>query len=186
MTDDEATCSLPDCAEPIKRKGFCYGHYMKQWRYGTPTPEFPSKVVDLVGQAFGSLVVVRRVGSKWECTCACGVVTTVRAGDLNRGTTTSCGDRRLHRRQEYVGYEGMHDRLQADRGSASQHSCVDCGGEAEHWSYDHADPDELASTTPKYSGMPYSLDPMHYDPRCVRCHRAFDRVDRARPTSARA
>ena len=56
MTDDESTCALPDCDEPIKRKEFCYGHYMKQWRYGTPTPEFPSKVVDLVGQSFGGLL----------------------------------------------------------------------------------------------------------------------------------
>jgi len=34
MNDD--TCSVDGCELPVKRKrsGLCYGHYMRQWRYG--------------------------------------------------------------------------------------------------------------------------------------------------------
>jgi hypothetical protein len=32
----EDTCSVKGCDNPIKRKGFCYSHYMRVWRYGDP------------------------------------------------------------------------------------------------------------------------------------------------------
>lgn len=182
----EARCSVDECGKPVKRKGFCYGHYMKQWRYGTPTPVHPSTVVDIKGRRFGSLVVMHRGDGHWVCRCDCGAGATVRAGDLNRGTTTSCGDRRLHRRQDFVEYWGAHDRVYEDRGPASEQQCVDCDRRAEHWSYDHADPDELVSHSPRSAGAPYSLDPMHYAPRCVPCHWAFDRTDHPARAAARA
>lgn len=63
----------------------------------------------------------------------------------------------------------MHTRLAAMFGKATGYRCVDCGGGAEQWSYDHLDPDELASE----SG-PYSTSPDHYKPRCIPCHKRFD------------
>lgn len=182
----EPSCSVSGCDKPVKRKGFCYGHYMKQWRYGTPTPVHQPTAADLRGERFGHLVVLHRIAGRWACRCDCGARTTVRTGDLNRGTTTSCGDRRLHRRRPYVEYFGAHDRVYEDRGPASAMQCVDCDRPAEHWSYDHADPEELVSRTPSTAGMPYSLHPTHYDPRCVRCHRAYDRHERVQPVVARA
>lgn len=123
----DATCSVPDCAKPIKRAGFCYGHYMKNWRYGTPTPEWPDRWVDVRGQRFGALVVEERAGMKWLCLCDCGRTTRVRAGDLNRGTVTTCGDRPTHWRQDDAGYSAAHDRVRRDRGRVQRHACEDCG-----------------------------------------------------------
>jgi hypothetical protein len=45
-----------------------------------------------------------------------------------------------------------------------------CGKTAQHWAYDHLDPDELVSER----GYPYSLDPCHYFPTCVADHKAWD------------
>lgn len=68
-----------------------------------------------------------------------------------------------------VGYNGMHTRLRAARGSAALQACVGCGMPAAHWSYDHQDPAEKDSP---YG--PYSTDPCHYQPRCVPCHKSYD------------
>lgn len=168
MTDH--TCDVPECTKPIKRKQLCYGHYMKQWRYGTTHPQHDRWHHDLEGQTFGELTAVQWAEGKWECQCACGGKHYVPSAELLRGSTTSCGDRRIHRRIETVGYSAAHDRVRSDRGLASDHSCTDCGRAASHWSYDHTDPDELISS----AGLPYSVDPKHYSPRCVPCHKVFD------------
>lgn len=176
------TCSLPDCAKPVKRGGYCYGHYMKNWRYGTPTPEFPSRVVDLAGQRFGTLVVVERVRHQWRCFCDCGASRLVSAGDLNRtGDGTTCGDRTEHHRRDDAGYTAAHQRCRSDRGRVQLHDCIDCGRSAQHWSYNHDDPDERLAIGLSANPVAYSLNPEHYSPRCVRCHKRFDlgRIDSA-------
>lgn len=68
------------------------------------------------------------------------------------------------------GYRAVHRRLAVDRGVAREHDCIDCAGQAEHWSYDHLDPSPLYSRL----GVPYSVDPARYQPRCIPCHRRFD------------
>lgn len=70
---------------------------------------------------------------------------------------------------EDVGYGAVHSRLRKERGRASDHPCVGCGGPADHWSYDHDDPAEKHA-----SDGPYSTDLDHYSPRCVSCHKRFD------------
>lgn len=67
-------------------------------------------------------------------------------------------------------YAAMHSRINHRRGLARRRDCVDCGQPARHWSYDHADPNEITSPT----GLEYSSDPAHYDPRCRTCHDSFD------------
>jgi len=53
--------------------------------------------IDLTGQVFGKLTVVREVGSDrrgavlWECRCECGMVKSVRGVFLRRGHSKSCG-----------------------------------------------------------------------------------------------
>lgn len=53
--------------------------------------------VEIVGQRFGRLVVLRRVEndrhgkSQWVCRCDCGNETTTRANTLLKGETRSCG-----------------------------------------------------------------------------------------------
>jgi len=55
------------------------------------------KVIDLTGQKFGRLIVIKRlVNDKysralWLCRCICGQVNIVRTSDLNSGNTKSCG-----------------------------------------------------------------------------------------------
>ena len=177
----ENTCSVTDCARPIKRKGLCYGHYMKAWRYGTPTPTFAPKHDDLAGRTFGDLTVLARVGNAWRCACSCGAESITRSGDLNRGTASSCGDSVAHHRRDDIGYTAAHDRVRRDRGLVQTNACTDCGAQARHWSYDHADPNEMHATHLSANPIAYSNNPEHYEPRCVPCHKRFDlgRVDSA-------
>lgn len=177
-------CSLNNCDKPVKRAGYCYGHYMKNWRYGTPEPEHPARWDDIRGRRFGSLVVTdQRVGRFWICQCDCGATTRADAGNLNRGSNISCGDPKLHHRKEFVTYSGAHERVRSDRGQADLHPCADCGQSAKHWSYNHDDPDELREDgLTSGRSVAYSLNPDHYSPRCVPCHKRYDldRIDAQR------
>lgn len=181
MTND-TTCKLDECAKPVKRAGYCYSHYMKNWRYGTPTPVFEKRWVDIQGQRFGSLIVIERVGDKWRCACDCGRDRLASAGELNReGQSNTCGDRYTHRRRNDSGYGAAHERVKRDRGPIRSQQCIDCEAPARHWSYNHDDPNELFDTELSTNPIAYSLDPKHYSPRCVPCHKRFDldRIDSA-------
>lgn len=177
------TCVVAGCEKPIRSIGLCYSHYMKQHRYGTPTPEHASRRRDLTGLVVGELTVRALVeDGMWLCDCSCGATTKTRAGDLNRGSARSCGNGRLHRRHlraELVGYNALHSRVKRDRGLPALHQCVGCGNRAEEWSYDHSDPNEIISDETGSVGFPYSLDEQRYEPRCVACHRAYDSSLRA-------
>lgn len=162
-------CTLNECEQPVKKGGLCYGHYMKRWRYGDPRFQQTFEHDDIAGRRFGQLVALRREDGRWRCLCDCGSETVVRIGDLNRGTTNTCGDRPRHYRREQAGSSAAHSRVRTDRGPARDYACVDCGETAAHWSYNHEDPDEL----PAISG-PYSLSPDFYEARCVPCHKRFD------------
>lgn len=56
-----------------------------------------SKCIDETGNKYGKLTVIKRAendaygGARWQCLCECGNITTVRAQDLKRGKTKSCG-----------------------------------------------------------------------------------------------
>ena len=55
-----------------------------------------AKAIDLTGQVFGKLKVIRRIGSKkenalWECLCECGSKCEVTGYNLRSGKTKSCG-----------------------------------------------------------------------------------------------
>lgn len=59
-----------------------------------------AKIIDLKGQRFGKLIVIRlshmdKEGqSVWRCKCECGKFTNVRSNSLRRGNTQSCGCKR--------------------------------------------------------------------------------------------
>lgn len=171
--DNATPCSVPGCSQPVKRRGYCYGHYMKAWRYGTPTPQHePRYQTDLVGRRFGSLVVTsQRDGRHWICDCDCGGRALATRDGLLDGRRIACGDRAKHYRSDTISYSSAHDRIEQDRGRASDLHCVDCDKPAREWSYDHLDADERIDPG---TGASFSLDPEHYEPRCVRCHRIFD------------
>ena len=56
-----------------------------------------SKFIDITGQRFNHLVVIKRVPNdahgiaKWECRCDCGKTTIVRGKNLKTGAVKSCG-----------------------------------------------------------------------------------------------
>lgn len=64
----------------------------------------------------------------------------------------------------------LHQRIRKQRGKATSWSCVDCARPAQHWSYDHLDPNEQVDP----EKGPYSLNADHYFPRCCSCHKRFD------------
>ena len=64
-----------------------------------------SRLIDLTGQRFGMLTVLRRAESRngkvcWTCRCDCGKMVDVAANNLRSGHTVSCGCRRV---QPYIG-----------------------------------------------------------------------------------
>lgn len=168
------TCAIEHCDKPVKRTGLCYGHYMKQWRYGTPTPQHRPAYTQLIGTRFGTLLVTARIDRQWLCQCECGRTVTRRTGDLNRtGESNTCNAPGQHL-QEHVKYGAAHERVKRLHGAPTTHACVDCGSPASHWSYNHDDPNELQETGLSARPLAYSTDPSHYSPRCVPCHKRFD------------
>jgi hypothetical protein len=75
-----------------------------------------------------------------------------------------------------ISYKGAHRRVARLRGLAADQQCVDCGGSARQWSYNHLDPSEKRAP----NGFRYSTDPHFYVPRCVSCHRYFDLAESKR------
>lgn len=72
-------------------------------------------------------------------------------------------------------YNAVHLRLKFDRGVARTYACLNCGNQAQAWSYDHTDPSELLDER----GRPYSLDLGRYRPLCWPCHNPLDRSAKA-------
>lgn len=149
--------------------------------------------IDLEGLRFGRLTAVEFAGrlgrnSAWRCACDCGVEKLVRRDHLVSGAVRSCGclhressrQRRLGKRgwlKDRPSYHGAHARVRLRRGSASDHRCA-CGAPADEWAYDHADPAAVTGEVVRDGRtmvLTYSLDPAHYQPMCIPCHRAFDR-----------
>lgn len=86
-----------------------------------------------------------------------------------------CGDPTwVFELRDDVGYTAAHDRVRRRLGRPRNHRCVDCGGQAAHWSYDHSDPKERFFTARGGYLIPYSVDPERYRPMCVSCHKRHD------------
>lgn len=137
---------------------------------------------DLTGQTFDRLTVQSEAegdkngARRWLCICSCGARKVVYGTHLTRGKTRSCG---CLTTPERPSYRLVHRRVEKALGKARGHLCVDCGSRADDWSYDHADPDELVEQMVFWDSQPtavaYSANVSHYAPRCLSCHRRFDR-----------
>jgi hypothetical protein len=79
-----------------------------------------------------------------------------------------------------VGYRAAHMCVEAARGHARDHRCIDCKVLAQEWSYTHDDHDELIADDRDHAGMHYSLHPAHYAARCRSCHTRFDKAHASR------
>lgn len=157
----------------------------------------PKKVM-AVGDVYGRLTVLELI--PWEhkegekrtrptarVRCECGIEKVVARNTLTSGDTKSCGCLRREwgvqsmrqnrrNRDEHVerpSYQALHDRLRRYRGRASEHRCVECGGQAQDWAYDHSDPEAVVTKVGK-KRIAYSTDLSRYQPMCRRCHIQFD------------
>lgn len=177
-------CTVDGCEKNARSRSasLCPMHYHRQYRYGTlqrttdlvQQGVLPRKGTDITGKRYGTLTALRYEGRAWLCRCDCGATRKASIGELNRaGEANTCGVKANHL-SDAVDYAAAHGRVRRARGPASRYSCVDCGRNASHWSYDHADPDERHSTAPRTEGTAFSLKVDHYEPRCVSCHKLFD------------
>lgn len=100
-------------------------------------------LIDISGQRFGKLVVLRREPktdrrTRWICACDCGKDTSAVGDDLKRGTTTSCGCKHFGERPprvnlvgskfgmvQVVSYDGRH----GIPGGSFWNCACDCGKE---------------------------------------------------------
>ena len=191
------TCTIEGCDLPHLALGYCNSHYRRFQRYGDPT--FDGRrhaqtctIEDCDKGAHGH-GWCRSHWARWrshgdplwapEVFTSCIVADCDRSPRSRRSPFCETHYYRIRRnghlgvldmRAEVVGYRAAHSRIETDRGPARQHRCTDCGERADHWSYDHADPDHLIGPAPHF--LPYSLDVHHYEPRCRTCHRRFDRA----------
>lgn len=68
----------------------------------TPYGE-PKKLIDITGQTFNELTVLRYVGNLYfECRCSCGVIKNITGHQLRIGRTKSCGHLKLKAGGKYA------------------------------------------------------------------------------------
>lgn len=190
------TCQVESCDAPHTARGLCDKHYQAWRKYGDPLASRKSKrktcrIEGCNGKAHGHSLCTKHY-LRWythgdaeyerpayaECDVdGCDAAPrspTSKWCEKHYGRLRRNGDPEalVEKRQATATYRAAHTRLVKDKGLAADRRCIDCGQDAHHWSYNHQDPDPLYSE----GGQPYSLNGEYYEPRCRRCHKAFDAV----------
>jgi hypothetical protein len=167
-------CKHPDgCPRPARCRGFCPGHYRRWRKTGDVGPAELARW-SWEGRSCKELECYKLARSRGWCPAHYqlwrkhGDPTVRLPSGPRRGLRGSENPRYVG---DAAGYHGVHDRLRAQRGAASDHSCAHCDNQAAEWAYSHSDPDERIDARIR---RPYSLDLSHYIPLCVPCHRRFD------------
>ncbi len=164
------TCSVTDCDQPYHGLGLCRKHYNRQNYAKRAVPggrKYPPRTFCRMADCGKPTKANRLCHTHYQRYLRTGDPLVVRPA----GTTTS-GEADRNWRGDDIGYGAAHLRLRKAKGPAANHACVDCGGQAAHWSYDHRDPDELMRPGPR--PYAFSTKPEHYEPRCAACHPTFD------------
>lgn len=208
-------CSIPECRKPLRARGLCDMHYQRFRKHGDPAVNLnvkPEKFCSVDGcggkfyckslcnkhygrlQAHGDpLKVITQTKTKCsvgECDamqhahgyCPPHLYRYKKYGNpLEAGPGRHSGRKRM----DQPSYTGMHKRLFYDRGKASAHQCVDCGSQAQEWSYDGGCPNEILEVL-VIEPIPYTTDQTKYSPRCIKCHRSKDEsLNRGRDKAGR-
>lgn len=162
------TCVAQECEAPdVGPHGYCGKHWVAWKRYGDPD----------VRKRFRTFCTVEGCDgpTHGRGLCSAHWARRKRTGDA-LGSTPRMQDGEAN--PSWVGadvsYAGAHARVRRMHGVARLHKCVDCGGGAEHWSYNHKDPDAIVGTLADGSYAPFSLKIECYEPRCPACHKRFD------------
>lgn len=162
------TCSVEGCASRFYAKGYCVKHYSRLQNHGDPLAYLP-------GAKKRAGCAIDGCERPYQAQGYCSMhYTRVRKHGDPRHEWVPTG---RPPKADHLGYDAAHRRVRRERGPASQHSCIDCGKPAREWSYRGGDPAELISGSAErreHPGMPYSIKPEFYDPRCTSCHRIFD------------
>ena len=158
------TCSIEGCSNAVLARGWCSKHYSRWSKNGDPIEARPYRR-DATCTIEGCERPHKGLGY-----CGPHLRRLRKHGDPN---IVQLGGRPL--KGDYPGWAAVHKRIARTRGKATAYTCVDCGDNAREWSYDGADPDELIGLAGGFM-LAYSLDPDHYEPRCVPCHRKFDQA----------
>jgi hypothetical protein len=77
-----------------------------------------------------------------------------------------------------IGYTAAHDRVRRVYGSATARACVDCSSRADGWSLKRDAGAARPAAAGKGAGLMISPDPSDYEPRCGKCHCAYDNYAR--------
>lgn len=136
------------------------------------------KMIDLTGQRFGSLTVVRFSHKNsfqqavWLCECDCGKETSVHSNNLRRGYTRSCGCVRNSKTSERAKKHGMHGSNLYERWKSMKERCEDLnnpnyGGKGikvcDEWKDDFQAFHDYVSQLPHFGEEGYSIDRIDND-----------------------
>lgn len=174
----EVACAIKDCGRVKGWHQWCKTHG-RRWRlYGDPLGHGRVNGVDYNVKADCQVSGCGRKAHAHKF-CTKHLARWEKHGDpMNEGTHNW---RPL--KGQFPTFAAIHKRLSRKRGSAKNYACVDCGETAAEWSYIGGCPNELMGRA-RESIVPYSEDLDRYEPRCVRCHRVFDRAGEGRERDA--
>lgn len=162
VVDGSQGCSIDGCPGEHLAKGYCESHYRRWKRTGDPLPK--PRV-----RTYRGLCAADGCDEERRKTIYCAF----HYQRVRKGVPL---DQPL-RGGEHVKYAAVHLRVQAAKGKASEHRCVDCGAQAQEWSYNNSGIKEQQDATGRYS-----TDLDQYDPRCKPCHRRFDAAHQSAQT----
>lgn len=160
MRLSRSQCSDDQCERDVVARGFCRMHYKQARKQGLPLlPPRERAVCTIVDccEIVSSRGLCETHRSRWR-----------RHGDTETVLPKGGKGKRLPRK-EVLTYSGLHQRVNRWRGAASDHTCVDCGESAEHWSLT-----DFSNVLVNEQGYLYSMDVGAYMPRCVSCHKVHD------------
>ena len=136
-----------------------------------------NRVKSLVGESFGRLTVLKRVGStkagkaKWLCRCVCGGTTEKCTGDLKNGHVKSCGCIMTEKSNAYasenrkVRSSGKYRVWRSNVFKADDCACQRCGEREGKLIAHHI------NSFAKYKDLRFEVD--NGATLCVTCHKEF-------------